>query len=69
MTKHEANIKLAAVLLADNTEFDLPRWVVVAHAEAAIRNYIYGLSLSRDFATSGSIIGENTFDYPEPRAV
>ena len=68
MTKEEATLRALSKEFAWYFDFDLPRWVIEGHIHAALESLVYGLEKSQELATSGSIIGEQSFEYPMPEA-
>ncbi len=68
MTKSEAISLALSKEFAPYFDFDLPQWVIEGHIHAALQALVYGLERSQDLAASGSIIGENSFQYEMPEA-
>lgn len=68
MTKSEATFLALAKEFAPYFDFDLPTWVIEGHIHAAVQGLVYGLQRSQEIATSGSIIGEQIFQYQMPEA-
>lgn len=68
MTKSEATLSALSKEFAWYFDFDLPQWVIEGHIHAALESLVYGLEKSQELATSGSILGEQTFHYKLPEA-
>lgn len=68
MTKTEATLIALSKEFAPYFDFDLPQWVIEGHVRAALECLAEGLLRSQELATSGSILGEQCFQYPMPEA-